>query len=83
MMHVRLNRSTALPFGRWLLGQQSREDAIGNLAKKAAADPHFPRDGTPDAVSCRLNAAGADGVMHWALEDAEADWEQERDRCTQ
>ena len=65
-------------FGRWLLAQQSRGDAIGELAKKAAADPQFPRDGTPDAVSCRLNAVGADGDMHWALEDAHLDWAAER-----
>ena len=62
------------PFGRWLLRQTSRTDAVGELAQSAARDPHFPRDGTPDAVSCRLNAVGADGYMHSAFEDAELDW---------
>jgi hypothetical protein len=61
-------------FGRWLLSQSSRSDAIGDLAKCAKADPGFPREGTPDAVSCRLNAVGADGDLHAALEDAELDW---------
>jgi hypothetical protein len=62
------------PFGRWLLSQVHRDDAIGELAQRAARDPAFPRDGTADAVSCRLNAVGADGDMHSALEDAELDW---------
>lgn len=70
-----LDTRTAKPaFGRWLLQQASRTDAVGELAQSAARDPHFPRDGTPDAVSCRLNAVGADGVMHSAFEDAESDW---------
>lgn len=74
-MHALAQSDTSAPsFGRWLLSQRARQDAIGELAQKAAADPHFPRDGSPDAVSCRLNAVGADGDMHWALEDAELDW---------
>jgi hypothetical protein len=62
------------PFARWLLAQKTRADAIGDLAQCAARDPGFPRDGTPDAVSCRLNAVGADGDLHAALEDAALDW---------
>lgn len=61
-------------FGRWLLTQATRPGAIGELAQCAARDPGFPRDGTVDAVSCRLNAVGADGDLHAALEDAELDW---------
>ena len=61
-------------FGRWLLSQSVRTDTVGVLAKSAAQDPAFPRDGSVDAVSCRLNAVGADGEMHEALEDAELDW---------
>lgn len=62
------------PFGRWLLTQQTRAGAIGQLAQCAAKDPAFPRDGTPDKVSCRLNAVGADGDLHEALEEAALDW---------
>lgn len=62
------------PFGRWLLTQKTRCDAIGTLAQCAASDPGFPKDGTADAVSCRLNAVGADGDLHLALEDAALDW---------
>jgi hypothetical protein len=70
-----LDAQAAKPaFGRWLLQQTSRTDAVGELAQRAARDPHFPRNGTPDAVSCRLNAVGADGDMHSAFEDAELDW---------
>ncbi len=61
-------------FGRWLLQQANRADAVGELAQRAARDPQFPRNGTPDAVSCRLNAVGADSDMHAAFEDAELDW---------
>lgn len=67
-------RRTKPAFGRWLLSQSTRTDAIGELAKSAARDPAFPRDGTADQVSCRLNAIGADGDMHEALEDAQLDW---------
>lgn len=61
-------------FGRWLLSQADRSGSIGELAQSAARDPGFPRDGTLDAVSCRLNAVGADGDLHAALEDAALDW---------
>lgn len=61
-------------FGRWLLDQKSRRCTIGLLAENAARDPGFPRDGSVDAVSCRLNAVGAEGDMHLALEDAELDY---------
>lgn len=62
------------PLGRWLLKQKGRVDAIGELAKAAAADPSFPKDGDYKAISARLNAIGADGDMHMALEEAETDW---------
>ena len=61
-------------FGRWLLTQANRSGSIGELAQCAARDPGFPRDGTPDAVSCRLNAVGAEGDLHDALDDAQLDW---------
>jgi hypothetical protein len=61
-------------FGRWLIEQRGRDDAIGALAKQAHADPAFPRDGSPKDVSQRLNAIGADGDAHQVLEDAELDW---------
>lgn len=61
-------------FGRWLLAQSARSDAIGALARCAAQDRAFPRDGSADQISCHLNAVGADGDMHEALEDAELAW---------
>lgn len=66
--------SSPVAFGRWLLTQTSRPDPVGELAQRAARDPAFPRDGNPDAVSCRLNEAGADGDAHHALEQAELDY---------
>jgi hypothetical protein len=61
-------------FGRWLLAQQSRSDAVGRLAQAAAHDPKFPRDGAPQDVSAHLNRLQAEHDMHQALEDAELDW---------
>ena len=61
-------------FGRWLLAQSARSDQVGDLAKAALHDPAFPRDGSPEAVSARLNALSADPEMHAALDDAELDW---------
>ena len=61
-------------FARWLLAQTDRTDAIGALARSAAQDRSFPRDGPPDEVSCRLNAVGAEGNMHDALDDAALTW---------
>jgi hypothetical protein len=63
-----------LAFARWLLDQQSRTDAIGELAKAAARDPGYPRHGGFKEVSARLNTLGADGDVHATLEDAELDW---------
>ncbi|MDF7777347.1 YozE family protein [Sphingomonas sp. AOB5] len=61
-------------FGRWLLKQGNRTDAVGALAKAALTDPHYPLDGDADAISARLNKIGADSEMHHALEDAWTDW---------
>lgn len=61
-------------FARWLLSQSHRSGPIGELAKRAALDRGYPREGSVDQVSCRLNAVGADGDMHEALEDAALDW---------
>jgi len=62
------------PFGAWLLDQKKRTDAIGELARAAATDPGFPKEGDFQAVSARLNGVQADPEMHVALEDAELDW---------
>lgn len=68
-------RSTKPIFGRWLLAQTTRSDAVGHLALCASRDPKFPRDGSVDKVSCHLNACGADGDLHNALEDAALDYQ--------
>jgi hypothetical protein len=67
-------RNGKAAFGSWLLDQVRRTDLIGELAQCAARDPDFPKNGSADAVSCRLNAVGAGSDMHAALEDAELDW---------
>lgn len=61
----------AQPLGRWLLQQISRSDDIGQLAKAAAADRGFPKDGDFKAISRRLNELQADGETHAALEQAD------------
>lgn len=61
-------------FARWLLSQKFKDDVIGELARGAAADPHYPVQGGIREVSKRLNELEADPDMHIALEDAELDW---------
>ncbi|WP_260928239.1 hypothetical protein [Novosphingobium sp. 9] len=63
-----------IAFGRWVLAQVRRDGFLGNLAKAAAADRAFPKDGDPEAVRKHLSRAGADPEMHEALDDAELDW---------
>jgi uncharacterized protein YozE (UPF0346 family) len=67
-------RRPKLPLGQWLLKQATRSDAVGILAQAAKRDAGFPKDGDFHAISARLNALGAEGEMHQALEDAELDW---------
>jgi uncharacterized protein YozE (UPF0346 family) len=62
---------SAPPLGRWLLQQTGRDDDIGQLAKAAAADRGFPKDGDFEAISRRLNQQQADGDTHAALEQAD------------
>jgi hypothetical protein len=62
------------PFGRWLLRQENRGGAIGDLARCARLDPGFPKEGDPEAVRKRLATVMADGDMWEALDDAELDW---------
>lgn len=72
--HASINRVGAVPFGRWLLDQRDRTDAVGQLADAARRDPAFPIDGDFAAISRRLNIVEADAEMHEALELAELDW---------
>lgn len=66
--------TTHEPFAAWLLKQQAHPGWIGELARAAAADPRFPRQGDVKAVYARLNALEADSDMYQAVEDAEAEW---------
>lgn len=70
----------AHPFGPWLLAQRSRRDQwIGQLARLAAADPGFPRQGTAEQVRSRIQSQGLDHDMCGALYDALAQWRDETD----
>lgn len=73
-MYQSIEPTAVIPLGRWLLRQQSRDDAVGRLAIAARSDAGFPADGDYTAISTRLNQLGADGDMHQALEEAEIDW---------
>jgi len=64
----------ALPFGRWLIEQERRGGALGELAKQAKADPAFPRDGDVKAVWKRLNAVQVESDLYAAMEEAELDY---------
>lgn len=62
------------PFGRWLIAQAGRDDALGALAKDAKRDPAFPRDGTPEDVRARLRQLQAEGDVFALIDDAELEW---------
>ncbi|PHP19531.1 hypothetical protein CG471_11775 [Sphingobium sp. IP1] len=74
MKHFVPEASSRPEFGRWLLSQMKREDAIGELAKAARRDPKFPINGAVKDVASRLNKLDADPDMHCALDDAELEW---------
>lgn len=61
-------------FGRYLLAQKNAPGMLGELAQAAAADPKFPRDGSPRQVSELLNRQQAPTEFHEALEEAETAW---------
>lgn len=67
--------SAAKPsFGQWLVDQEKRDGAIGELARHAKADRGFPRSGTTKDVWKRLNAMQVEGDLYDAMEDAELDY---------
>jgi len=74
MKHFKPEPPAKQKFGRWLIDQKKRDDAVGELAKAACHDPKFPFDGDVREVSARLNKLEADPDMHVALEDAELEW---------
>ena len=62
-------------FGRWLLAQRGRGDAVDSLAVAARFDPVFPKDGNPEAVRIHLRMRLADDEVLQAVDGAEADWQ--------
>jgi hypothetical protein len=62
------------PFGRWLMRQEGKTDAMRMLVDAAKRDPQFPRDGDPEAVRARLRVCMAEGDLFDAVDDAEMDW---------
>lgn len=65
-------------FGAWLLTQTKRDNWIGLLAKAAKADPKFRTSNTPDDLRKRLQEGGAEGDVFEALDDAEAEWQNQQ-----
>ena len=64
-----------LSFGRFILDQANAPGVLGELAKAAWSDPHFPKDGSPEDVSRRLNEREAPGEFHDALDEAVSAWQ--------
>lgn len=62
------------PFGRWLIEQDARPGAIGDLARHAKADRGFPRDADAKKVWQRLNMMQVESDLYDAMEDAELDY---------
>jgi hypothetical protein len=64
-------------FGAGLLEERRRDDAIGELARTAAADADFPRDGDYPAVfAWAWEAAIADYLLEVVLPAAGAEHER-------
>ncbi|MFC3442588.1 hypothetical protein ACFOKF_15540 [Sphingobium rhizovicinum] len=61
-------------FGQWLIEQDKRAGAIGDLAKHAKADRGFPRSGTVKDVWKRLNGMQVESEIYDAMEEAELDY---------
>lgn len=62
------------PFGAWLVEQQDRGGAIGELAGYVKADPHFPRTGDLKAAWRRIIDVQPEAHLYLAMEEAELDW---------
>ncbi|SER09513.1 hypothetical protein [Sphingobium sp. YR768] len=62
------------PFGQWLIEQDKRTGAIGDLAKHARADRAFPRNGGVKDVWKRLNSIQVESEIYDAMEEAELDY---------
>lgn len=62
------------PFGQWLIEQDKRSGAIGELAKHAKADRGFPRSGDVKAAWKRLNSIQVESELYDAMEEAELDY---------
>lgn len=62
------------PFGRWLMQQEAKTEAMAMLVDCAKRDSKFPKDGDPEAVRSRLRECMAEGEMFAAVDEAELDW---------
>lgn len=74
MQHALSTAATKPPFGSWLIDQDKRPGAIGELAKHAKSDRSFPRSGDSKAVWKHLNAIQVESDLYDAMEEAELDY---------
>jgi hypothetical protein len=64
-----------LTFGAWLRVQRVRNDVVGDLAKDAASDRHFPRSRHLEVYVAHLRAMSACPEALEALRQAWQEWE--------
>jgi len=74
MPHMQATTTAKPPFGRWLIDQEQRAGAIGELAKHAKNDRSVPRSGDSKAVWKHLNAIQVESDLYDAMEEAELDY---------
>jgi hypothetical protein len=65
-------------FSLWLTFQRDRTDAVGDLARVAAADPAWPGWRGYEGLAAHLRARRAPEAMLAALTEAYAEWEHAR-----
>ena len=63
-----------ITFTTYIFNQRNREDPVGDLARKAWTDPHFPKMAQPDAVERYLEETGESSTMMQALQQASAEY---------
>jgi hypothetical protein len=69
-----------LDFGSWLHRQQDRPDPVGDLAREARRDDHWPtQPGAP--ISARCWCSSGSDEAHAALDSAWSEWQEGRRVC--
>jgi hypothetical protein len=65
-----------MTFTNWLFKQTKRQDPVGDIARDAKADEHWPKDDNLPGYVWYLRSVGASTGVVRALYDTYMEWEQ-------